>query len=337
MNDYPLGWIPPIERTRQQEAMHAAAMALMPPRFQILGTAPDPGPLVSLIDLWRHPRVTETLGYEFPGIHQITGSCVGAGGGNMGFTLSCVEAIRLGEPEQIILPFWLYTYGLSRMLMGDNSEGEGSLGSTFAKAAAEYGWFSQGEPGLPTPENTDGLIWGKQVELKWSNGRAIPQNWLTLGKTHLVRTVSPITAGEQSRVSLRNFYPNTFACNWFINPGSEKLKGSGANAAVVGTLNASGGHQTSLLGVWDNPELGPLVWNENQWGRKVYQEDPTMKRASGCWMPLSEIDRALKRGYGEVFSFSQHDGYPAQMLSWGDILPRPVASKPAKPAKGKGK
>jgi hypothetical protein len=331
--NYPLGWITPPERTREQEGQHAAAMAKMPPRFQIVGAAPDPGPLVNLMELWSHPSVIEALGYEFPGIHQITGSCVGAGGGNVGFTLSCVECIRLGEPEQIILPFWLYTYGLSRMLAGMNGPGEGSLGSTFAEAAGRHGWFSQGEQGLPAPENTDGLIWGQQIELQWSNGRAIADKWLSLGKTHLVRTVSPLTTGDQARMSIRNLYPVTFASNWFIQPGSERLKGSGSNAAVVGTLNANGGHQTSLLAIWDNPELGPLAWNQNQWGLDVYKKDPTTKRSDGCWMPLSEVDRAVKRGYGEVFAFSQHDGYPAQMVSWANILPKPPQAKP----KGKKK
>lgn len=321
--NWPLGWIPTDNRTRDQESIHQAVVATMPESFRLQGAEPDAGPIVSLIELWRHDWAKAAIGFEFPGVRQLTGSCVGTAGGNVGFTLSCVELIRLQDLDQIIIPFWLFPYGKSRELLGERSEGEGSLGSTFAKAAQTFGWFGQQEEGLEPYSEQDGLIWGEKVELKWSNGVAIPQKYLEIGKKHLVRTVSPIQRGADARPSIRNLYPITFACNWFINPGTERVRGSGANACVVGTLNGRGGHQTSLLAQWDHPELGPLYWNQNQWGRNVYKKDPTIGLGSGCWMEEREIDRAIQSGDAEVYAFSQHEGYPSQnFTSWVDIIPR---------------
>jgi len=265
-------------------------------------------------------KVVESLEFEFTGTHQLTGSCVGAGGGNVLFTLVAIEVLRLNDPEQIILPFWLYPYGKSRELLGDRSEGEGSLGSTFAQACKQFGVFGNHEPGLPQPENTDGLIWGERVEMKWSNGTAAPRQWVDLAKRFLVRTTTPLKSSAEARDAIRNGYPVTFACNNFMTPGQERVLGSGADSCSVGALSSRGGHQTSLQAVWDHPTLGLLFWNQNQWGNKAYIADPKTGRRDGCWMTAKDFDAAIRGLDAEVFAFSQYDGYPAQTLSWGDAL-----------------
>jgi hypothetical protein len=315
----PLGWIPFADRTAAQMTAHYRAMSKMPRAFAVHGEAPDPGPKVCLTDLWKHPMVKAAIGYEYSGVHQLTGSCVGAGFGNVLFTLATVEVIKNRDPERIIQPFWLYTYGISRMLLGDRSEGEGSTGSSIAEAAREYGTIDQAEsPDLPKPQNTDGLVWGNRVELEWSNGAAKDRQWTPIAKKHLVRTTAPCHSAAEVRTAVRSLYPVTMANDRFINPGSERLKGSGENAAVVGRPNSSGGHQTSILNVWDNPELGPLFFYVNQWGLKVYKQDPSTGLAMGCWMDEATMDAAC-RGDGEVIAYSQYDGFPAQYLDPGAI------------------
>lgn len=318
--NFPTGWIEPKDRTEAMNQADALARANMRPQFALIGTAPDPGPYVNLMDLWKSPQVVSSIGFEYPGVHQLTGSCVGAGGGNCIFTLSAAEVILKGDREEIIIPFWLYTYGISRMLIGDKSEGEGSLGSAFAEAAKTYGTFSQKESGLPPFTNGDGLTWGDKVELKWSNGTAIAQNWITLGKTHLVRSTDPVKSSKDGRDAIRNIYPMTFASPWYMTPGAEKVQGS-KEPACVGALSSNGGHQTSILAVWDHPELGLIFWNENQWGLKTYKTDPKTGRSSGCWMTEKDFNKVAQSRDGEVFAFSQHDGYPAQSLPWSSILP----------------
>jgi len=317
----PLGWIAPQDRTPLMLGANDDALGTMPRLFKLDGVGEDPGPYVHLMELWKHPEVVKALGFEFPGVKQITGSCVGAGGGNVCFSLSAVEVIRLKEREQIILPFWLFTYGKSRELLGERSEGEGSLGSTFARAAKEFGIFSNHESGLPTPSNTDGLVWGQATEMKWSNGTAIASNWVEVGRRHLVRSTAPIKSSKECRDALANLYPVTFACLNFMTPGAERVIGSGADAACVGSLSTRGPHQTSIQGYWDHPSLGLLLWNENQWARNTYKIDPKTGRSSGCWMTAKDFDNAIRSLDAEVFAFSQHDGYPAQKIDvdWSDL------------------
>lgn len=316
----PLGWIPFHARTVEMDDAHAAALAKMRPMFTLAGSAPDPGPYVNLMDTWKAPAVVQALGFEFPGIHQLTGSCVGAGLGNCTFTLQAVEVLLKNDPEQIFVPFWLFTYGISRMLIGETSEGEGSLGSAAAEAAKDFGEFGQQEPGLPAFSNNDGLTWGDKTELKWSNGKAIGNNWLQIGKKHLIKSTDPVKSAAQGRDAIRNGYPLTFASPWYMNPGSEQVKGS-KEPACVGSLSGNGGHQTSILAVWDHPELGLLFWNENQWGLSVYKECPKIKRRAGCWMTERDFEKVARSGDGEIYAFSQYDGYPAQTLPWASILP----------------
>lgn len=320
MTTPPLGWIEPQQRTNEMIDADADCLLRMPPQFAIRGTAPDPGPFVNLMEMWRAPDVKSALGFEFTGTHQLTGSCVGAGGGNALFTLVAIEVLRLNQPEQIILPFWLYPYGKSRELLGDRSEGEGSLGSTFAQACKQFGVFGNHEAGLPQPENSDGLVWGERVEMQWSNGAAAPKQWVDLAKRFLVRTTTPLKSSAEARDAIRNGYPVTFACNNYMTPDATRVQGSGADACAVGSLSSRGGHQTSLQAVWDHPTLGLLFWNQNQWGNTAYIADPKTGRRDGCWMTAKDFDTAIRSLDAEVFAFSQYDGYPAQQLSWGDAL-----------------
>lgn len=316
----PRGWIEPKDRTPAMHAADARARANMRPQFMLSGIAQDPGPYVNLMDVWKHKKVIDALGFEFPGVHQLTGSCVGAGCGNATFTLSAIEVILKNDSEEIILPFWLYPYGISRMLIGDNGEGEGSLGSAIAEAVKTYGVFSQKESNLPPYTNQDGLTWGQQVEMKWSNGRAISNDWITLGKRHLVKSTDPIKSSDQGREANRNLYPMTFASPWFMEPGRESIRGS-KEPACVGSLSGNGGHQTTILAVWDHPELGRIWWNQNQWGLKAYKTDPKTGRGDGCWMTDADFTKVARSQDGEIFAYSQYQGYPAQSVPWSTILP----------------
>lgn len=319
-----LGWIPPPQRTGDMDAAHAVAVSRMRQAFRTdtPGRRYEAGELVNLMTFWTRPEVVSALGFAFTGTHQLTGSCVGAGGGNTIFSLASIEVLRLGDRERIILPFWLYTYGLSRELMGEPGEGEGSLGSTFAEAVRTFGVLDNAEPELPKPQNSDGLVWGERVEMTWSAGRNISAKWREMGKKHLVQSTADCKSGQEAFDAVMNGYPVTFACQWFVSPNGARQQGSGADACVVGSLDQSGGHQTSLQAAWNHPTLGPLVFNLNQWGLKTYKTDPKTGLGNGCWMKVSEIDRAIRNGYGEVFAFSQFQGFPAQTpTSWTEILP----------------
>lgn len=312
MTPYPLGYITPRERNAIQHAAHAAAMNSMLPRFGISGSAPDPGPKVFLTDFWTHAAVVQALGRPFSGFHQLTGSCVGAGGGNAIFSLAAIEVIRLKDPEQIVQPFWPYTYGISRMLLGETSEGEGSLGSTFAEAARTYGVINQAESGLPVPQDTNGLTLPEREELRWSNGKAIAKTWVDKGKVHLVKSTAPIRSADELWDAISNYYPTTFACNNFITPGHERQSGEW----YIGKLDGRGGHQTSIQGRVVTSGGNRLFVNVNQWGLNVYKG-----LGNAVMMEPSEVDRAIRSLSAEIFAFSQFDGFPAQTINLGDYQP----------------
>src|SRR5437870_12885287 len=173
------GWRSPEVRTPREMACHAAALASMP-AFRIDGAGND-DKKVCLWDCWRHPTVVaETGGKVFPGFHQLTGSCVGNGGGNTVFSLAAVEVVRLGDPEQALIPFWPLPYGRSRALAGMHGRGEGSMGSSFAQAMRDDGIVEASLNGLPAFKDDDGIYYTAGIEMTWSDGDRVPAALLTL-------------------------------------------------------------------------------------------------------------------------------------------------------------
>ena len=113
------------------------------------------------------------------------------------------------------------------------------------------------------------------------------------------------------RQAILNYYPCTDASPKFVN--QPRMQGSQSPAAV-GRLDSDGGHQTSILGWWNHPELGELFWYMNQWPRSMYPADPGGGPAGGCWITSLAMDWICRNG--EVYAFSQFQGFPAQELSY---------------------
>lgn len=306
----PLGWIRPADRDADAQAAHAAAMASMP-RFA-LGAADIPtGPLnIRLFKAWTEPNVVADCGgITFDRFHQLTGSCVGAGGGNALFTLIAMQRLLTSGATKAFIPWWPHPYGQSRAIAGFRGRGEGSLGSTFFKALQQYGVpdaveaVSQGVVGF---KQTDGLTLTSQEEMAWSDGGS------TLVKGFNDEAIRrPLGSGQEVtdvvgiRAALANGYPITFACDRYI--GRASVKGSGANAAVCGSWDSNGGHQQSLHAVWDNPDLGPLYWAQNNWPGNTYPRDPAGGPVCGCWVTESNVTAALRYD-SEVFALSHLEG-----------------------------
>lgn len=311
----PLGFITKAERTPQQERAHERALAMMPR----LGLQPPPlkvGGRVCLFNAWRDPAVVADVGLTFNRFRQVTGSCVGAGGGNALFSLGAMQRLLSAGPTKALLPWWPFDYGKSRLRLGDHSPGEGSLGSTFAAAVRLDGVFDASQQGLPTFDASDGLALTRQQELAWSDGDSpTVSKWDSLARTHLVGATAEITDVVGVRAALLNGYPVTFACNNFI--GSAHVQGSGADAAVVGSWDGRGGHQQSLHAVWDNPTLGPLYWAQNNWDGNTYPTDPAGGPVCGCWVTEAKVTEAFRLD-AEVYAFSALNWFPAQpkVIDW---------------------
>lgn len=307
------GWIPFDRRSREQNRAHEEALLTMPP-FVIVGRTNYKEGKTLLTQLWKHPRVVQALGYEFPGIKQFTGSCVGAGGGNALFTLIAADCLVRNDPEEICVPFWLLPYGRSRFYMGDRSPGEGSQGSTFAKAVREDGTLPANRDGLPSFQvgNSGALEWGGSVEYSWSDGDA-PQTMELLpeSRKHLVRTTSQCRNADCVRDAIVNGYPVTIASNW---GGQMQCSTQGEPPVLLNRRTGSWAHQMSVHNWWDHPTLGEIFYVMNQWGHRAHGTCPTGVTPGGFWVKKEEIEWICRNG--EVYAFSQFDGFPAQDVPW---------------------
>lgn len=298
------GWIPPAFRSDKQHAADARAKAEMP-KFYTPPRKKEPKQAL-LFELWKAPQVVEANGRPFTGIFQKTGSCVGAGGGTCWNTLSFNEAVRLGDPEIPKFIYWLLPYGRSRFYLGDRSPGEGSTGSTFAKAAREDGAVPYDTSGLPQPKEDDGMLtWGSSVEMAWSDGDAAQtMNLLPSSRKHLVKTTAQCQSANDVKAALQNGYPCT-AASMYAHDGG---KVQGTPPVLLGTRKGSWSHQMSIIAWMLHPQFGDLFYLMNQWGASAHGTCPTGAPRGGVWIKAADVDWICR---DEVFAFSQFEGFPA--------------------------
>lgn len=236
-------------------------------------------------------------------------NCVGNGGGQAVWYLQAMEAVRLGERQEVKLPFWLIPYGKSREYAGMRGQGDGSLGSTFAKAIVKDGNPAFDEPGLPGYEDRGGLTWGKEQELKWSDGAAISEEWLAKARKHTVKTVAQIKSVDEAKQALINGYPMTIASNW---GGLMQCPKKGSPPVLLNQRSGVWNHQMCVIGYWKHPDLGDIFCVLNSWSESAHGEPPDGAPLGSFWIQAK--DMAYIIGQEEVFAFSQFEGFPAQEL-----------------------
>lgn len=298
------GWVPPHQRTRQQNQEHERIVGQMPD-FKIFG---DSGPLPDKTYLWDYSKAING-GKHFATLHQLLGSCVGEGATNVVWYLSAMEVARLGDPEKVLLPWMGYIYGRSRYRAGIEGYGEGSTGSGAAEAVREDGVIAANEPGLPRIESqtdTD-IVWGKDIEYSWSDGERIDQKWLDLGVKHLVKTTAQIKSTEEAMQAIANGYPLTDASDVGFQMSPQV-----SNGYLLNRYSDTWNHQTCFLAYDKHPQLGLLFWYQNSWGSRAHGVDPAGGPPGGFWITEKDAARIIRQG--ETFAYSQFDGFPAQKL-----------------------
>lgn len=106
------GYVPESERTEQE---NIEVFSKSPPPLRIEGDTQYENAFgekkICLFDLWSHPLVVNANGFVYPGVHQMTGSCVGAGGGNAVSTLAFADTVIRKEAENPLICFWPLPYG----------------------------------------------------------------------------------------------------------------------------------------------------------------------------------------------------------------------------------
>src|SRR5437868_1054762 len=310
-----LGFIRKQDRSQAQHDAHADAEAKMV-RFTLPPPILAKGDKVALYTAWSDPKVVSDVGFVFPRFHQLTGSCVGAGGGQALFTLIAVQRLLAQNPTKAFLPFWPFDYGRCRYNEGDRGQGEGAMGSSFADTIVKEGVIASTEQGLPQFQHNDGLVLTSNLELQWSNGASsVVTNYLNAAKIHPVGAAAPLRMVADIKAAITNGYSVTFACDRYI--GNASIQGSGADACVVGHWDGNGGHQQSIHAVWAHPTLGDLYCAQNNWPGSTYPQDPAGGPICGCWVTEANVTKAL--GYNsEVYALSHLTWFPAQpdTLDW---------------------
>lgn len=310
-----LGWIEPKDRTPDQQAAHAAALAAMP-NFA-LAPPVNTGPVkVILSDFWKSAEVVADVGYEFTGFRQLTGSCVGVSAGNAVFTLSAVQRNIADQPTKAFVPWWPYPYGRTRYNEGDRGQGEGAVDSIMGQTLIKEGCFGIDEiTDEPAFDQSDGLTLTSRQELTYSDGNyAGNTKYLTLGKQHPVGTAAPLYSMGDIRTALLNGYPILDGCSYYVGHGSM------SGGVALGKYDGRGGHSTTFLGYWDHPSLGPLYLYSNQWDGNTYPEDGSGKPRCSVWMKETDAARLFSLGgdQGETMALSHLNYFPAQpkVLDW---------------------
>lgn len=259
---------------------------------------------IDLTKLWAHPMVLAGLGSPFIGFGQQTGSCVGAGGGNVEASTCFLEVILLNEPERIFLPFWPLTYGRSRYYLGDTSQGEGSLESTWAKAAIQDGVLPSAA-NLPQFTAGDGsLQCGSRVEMQWSDGDSRPLiDHLGTSRQHLITKAEICRAPDDVWNAI----------------GALKCIGHGSMYGynVTGKMDDNGEAMGKRGPRWSHKEtiLGRRIYKGKRWFKNVNQW--FYQGAKIVWIPEEDVQWICNDG--EVYAYSGLQGIPEEKLDWGRL------------------
>lgn len=289
-----LGWIHPDDRTDEQNEAHARALALMP-RFAMQRQTVPKGTKIILTDFLKAPEVIADMGgKQFDGFHQLTGSCVPTSVGNGIACLSGVQRMIADAPQKAIIPWWGQMYAQCRRDEGDRGQGEGAVDSVMGQVIKK-GVVDITHPGLSLNfKRDDGWYLDKNTEMHWSDPRNADPTLERDATSMPVGTVAPATSVDDVVTGIINGYPSFNGCEKFVGNGS--IKGSGADALVVGHYDGNGGHSTGIIGYDEHPNFGPHVLYWNQWPKNTYSVDPAGGPRCSVWLPLDEYAKSFRMG-----------------------------------------
>jgi len=295
------GWIPPEQRPQVMSSAHEMIMSDMP-SFDIIGPQADVEKLV----LWDFSKAVNG-GSHFKTFYQQTGSCVGNAGGQAVWYLSAMEIVRTQQNISPKIPFYLLPYGRSRALAGIRGQGDGSMGSSFAKAMLQDGILPFDHADLPPVSTTNGITWGKKVEYKWSDGAAISETFLTQSRNYIVKSAANCRSTNDVWAALANGYPCTIASNW---GGQMRPAAQGSPSILLNKRVTSWQHQMCIIGIWKHPQFGRIFCVLNSWGQDAHGVPPDGSPPGSFWIAENDMDFIVRQG--ETFAFSQFVGFPSQ-------------------------
>lgn len=285
------GWVGATRPELLREAFNMIS-SFIP--FKIYGSAPIAGARSMLWEVGR-----KVLGKDTPNYAQEIGDCVSFGAKN---AIEYVQfyPIANGIANTFKQVFPPYLYGCGRVLVGGGRMGneDGSLGSWQAEAVMKYGTISLDTEGCPA--------YSGQIAKQWGS-RGSPDNFVTIGKTHIVKSAANIKTWDELCTALVNGYPVTIASDVGFDM-KQRSDGFFYNST-------SWGHQMCIIGM-DNAYKEPHACILNSWSDSHGQiKDFT----TGEMWPMGtlrvhqkDIEKILSQG--DSFVYSSFDGFPAQEL-----------------------
>lgn len=258
--------------------------------------------------LWEIRR--KLLGKDTPRLAQLIGDCTSFAAKNCMETLQAVEIVINRDLEEWKEIFSCYVYGCGRKyILGGRISGDGSTGSATAGALIKYGCLSVDVPNCPSYSAKISREWGR-------NGP--PQEFIEIGKKHLVKSATKITTWEQLVTALKN----GFVCNVCSNQGftMKAVDGEfGWNEA-----RGSWAHSMAILGIVNGVNgVEDHVCIENSWGSQAHSPLKDLVHRNVDW-PLCTLRVRRKvvekmLAQNDTYAYSSFDGFPKRQIDWDEF------------------
>lgn len=297
------GWIPPADRSKKMWQCHdeSLALALAPPDC-------EEEPATSYTSAPADPQgvVTDLLacivGKMFAGVPFFTAlvSCLQGPG-----PMPPPGPTPPPEPTTAQTLWWPFTYGQSRLRLGEEDEGEGSTGATWAAAIREDGIFGIDE----TEEEEEFHLqqgWmqcSERLEKKWSAGRWSLDKYGDLARHHPVTGVFTVRNSAEALDHLKNGRCLTLASNF----GTRTIRKVGNPPIMLATWDDNWPHQMSCSDGWNHPDQGPVLDIDNNWGPGAHPPPVSGEDPGGFWMAGKDFDKVCRTG--EVYAYSGFQGF----------------------------
>ena len=275
-------------------------------QFKISGQ-PQASSAGKVVKLWDAAKLVNG-GEHLPTLRQEIGDCVAFGYTAALQYLQCV-AIANGAADEYHPIFPPYHYACGRVIIGRGQirGPDGSVGSWQADAVQEYGCIPATAGGLPE--------YSGQVARQWAT-RKPADEYMKIGREHLVKSAAPINSYAEARDALANGYPVP-VCS---NRGFE-MRARASGGKHWGTPSGQWAHCMCFIAVDDTVDCPSFagggkgaLYLLNSWGPDAHGAPADDAPPGGFWVSAKVADQMLKQD--DSFALSNFTGFPAQDLQW---------------------
>lgn len=270
-------------------------------KLNIVGAAPTDGQRTMLWEIGRQVIGKDPVNYP-----QEVGDCVSFGGKN---AISYMQFAPMLAGDRLIWKeaFPPYLWGCGRIFIGKNQLGrqDGSVGIWQGQACMQFGMTALD---AKLPNGASLPQYSGAVARQWGNMPGPSQDWVNIGKEHLVKAIAPVKTWDDYCQAIANGYPVTLASNVGFDM---KVRSDGFHH-----YSTHWGHQLCGIG-FDNDPSDPYGTILNSWGPDVHgviKDFKTGETWPGGTLRVRRKDFEAIFAEGDSWAYSMFDGFPAQSL-----------------------